>query len=225
MNQSYEKLSLNYERNKLDSSPLNYDRSPTFNRTAFNKKSPISFDKPSPFLKSPSEDKPPQFDRLAPPIYEKPSGGRKLPIPGKKSSISSVNSEYLNYDRTPSIDSDVSQKHHRKKVSIDFGKAAAFLKYPLKNDKKKEKNKLNKFSSSETYLDSPSAVESGNDDGIYGNSRIGYPVNSDYYPESVRHRRQMDNQLDLGANHWMSQESGMDAIDSLSDLNLQSKWR
>lgn len=119
----------------------------------------------------------------------------------------------------PSVDSDTQK--YRKKVSIDFGKAAAFLKYPLKNDKKKEKNKLNKFSSSETYLDS-SAVESGSEEVGYGNSRLGY---ADYYPESMRHGRPTENQLDLGANHWMSQESGMDAIDSLSDLNLQSKWR
>lgn len=225
MNQSYERLSLSYDRNKADHASVNYDRSPTFNRMPFNKKSPIGLEKSAHFSKSPSDDKPyAQFDRLSP-CYEKT--GRKLPVPvpGSKKIPNSTKSSDLatsSYERVTSADSE--PQKYRKKVSIDFGKAAAFLKHPLKNDKKKEKNKLNKYSSSETYLDS-SMGESGNEETGYVSGRITYGANSDYYGDSERSRRQNDSQTDLGANHWMSQESGMDAIDSMSDLNFQAKWR
>lgn len=138
--------------------------------------------------------------------------GKKFPFSGKTSSSNSDVSHH-------SLGESDSSKY-RKKVSIDFGKATSFLKYPLRNDKKKEKTKLNKFSSSESHLDSPS--ECGSVRRI-GRGRGDNSI--EYSSESDKSSGPTDIQSVLGANFWMSQDSSIHTFDSLSDLNLPNKIR
>ncbi|KAL0267358.1 UNVERIFIED_CONTAM: hypothetical protein PYX00_009650 [Menopon gallinae] len=186
INQSYERLSLNYEQKDIG----NYDRSPTSNSSSLGKKSPVEFDRTG--IRQTQDEC--GYERV----------GRKLPVPGCKAVKQDHEKKELDVQK------------HRKKVSIDFGKAAAFLRHPLKGDKKKT-SKAMEHSTSESFLDS--AGDGGR--GMWRKCGRAGGGNLDYY-ESGR-GRQEELQSDLGANHWMSQESEMDVTESMTDLN--SKWR
>lgn len=188
INQSYERLSLNYEQKDVGS----YDRSPTSGHShSLGKKSPVEYGTSG---NRQSQDEC-GYERV----------GRKLPLPSCKT---------MKQDHDKK---DLEVQKHRKKVSIDFGKAAAFLRHPLKGDKKKA-SKAMEHSSSESFLDSADSAGRG---GIWRKCGRTSGNNLDYF-ESGR-VRQEEIQSDLGANHWMSQESEMDVTESITDLN--SKWR
>lgn len=210
VNQSYDRLSINSEKNKSDSSFSNGDKSSTSNRNSF--KCLTGLEKLGAFTKfSPNEKSLYSSIEKTAPYHE--ASGKKLPF-----APNSVKSMTSYYEASQQMYENSDCQKHRKKVSIDFGRATSFLKYPLKNDRKREKSKLNKFSSSESHL------ESSSDN---GNSRQSENLGSadEFFSESDKSSVRMETQSVLGANHWMSQESSICTFDSLSDLNLQPKWR
>lgn len=222
VNQSYDKLSINCDKNKSDFiSSTNSDKSPTSNRIPL--KCLGGFDKYNNSLpKFSQEDK--MSDKTASSYRDttmRKSHHSHLPS-SSSSSGGMQNAMAACYPESYYYCGDAGeiQQKHRKKVSIDFGKATSFLKYPLKGDKKREKNKLNKFSSSESHLESSSESGSGS-----GNcSRRETP--DDFFSESEKSLSgRIESQSVLGANHWMSQESSIHTFDSLLDLNFQPKWR
>ncbi|KAK6620624.1 hypothetical protein RUM43_010916 [Polyplax serrata] len=197
INQSFDSVSMTSERIKSDSTFSNWDKSPSSHRSSL--KSLVGFDRKSVFSKS-SRD-------------EKEKNGCQKEMVAKKNVSSKCTPSSPSFSETPT---EAESPKQRKKVSIDFGRATSFLRYPLKSDRKKDKNKLNKFSSSESHLESPRSEKS---------TGKGQLVD-EFYAESDRSSggRTAETLSVLEANHWMSQESSIHTLDSLSDLNLQQKW-